>query len=239
MPKDMRKTLKSGLPPRLCMVWALACAERALPVFEREFHQDTRPRQAFGAAFIFLRDDKADALELCRSFARKFWLAREAGCRVRRRNLKERIMGRPSNGQHAAECLFKLARSVSEFVEPHALWMVFAPGDIGNGYLTPQTRCDWSPPCFHAEDIAYMAAEAAPSKEAEFQWQREELARMILGWERWAEDREAWRVRVDEEWIPKIQSVAKDLPFKTPPYIERIRKELVPWRRSGEGKLGG
>ncbi|HWI57104.1 MAG TPA: hypothetical protein VNZ22_07745, partial [Bacillota bacterium] len=45
LPEDLRAALRSGLPPRLCLVWSLACAERILPVFEREFHLDTRPRQ--------------------------------------------------------------------------------------------------------------------------------------------------------------------------------------------------
>ena len=52
---------------------------------------------------------------------------------------------------------------------------------------------------------------------------------MIIGWERWAEDRESWRVRVEEEWIPKVLANHKELPFNASRYVKRIREQLVPW----------
>ena len=53
---------------------------------------------------------------------------------------------------------------------------------------------------------------------------------MILGWQRWNEDRLAWQKRVDEEWIPKVQAQDNNFRFRTSYYIELIRKELTPWR---------
>jgi hypothetical protein len=233
LPADIQATMRSGLPPRLCMVWALSCAERVLPVFEREFHQDTRPRQYFGAALMVVRDGDTDALEILQPKQPVAWRsARDRGCRVLHRGLKERIKGGSTKGEHASGSVFRLASGAVKFVEPGRLWGFYPPGDIRNGYETPRNRCNWSQPCFAAEDVAYEATLAAKQPETERQWQREELARMILEWERWDEDREAWRVRVDEEWISRVLEEAqlKHFPFNVPEYVERLRRELAPWR---------
>lgn len=58
----------------------------------------------------------------------------------------------------------------------------------------------------------------------------EELARMILGWERWDADREAWRIHVEEEWIPRVIEKVKEVRFDVPAYVQLIRKELIPWK---------
>lgn len=230
LPKDVHAVLRSGLPPRLCIVWALACADRVLPTFETEFHEDTRPRQIVGAALMVVRDGDAAAAELCRSLNRTWWNPREAGCRVLRRDLLTRIRGCRSKGQHAAEAAWNLARAVSDFGEPCRLWAVYSPGDMAGAYETPQMRCECSQPAFNAEHVASAASLAATDADAERRWQRAELARMILDWDRWDEDREAWRIRVEEEWIPLVRGRVKGMRFDVPAYLERIRREWIPWR---------
>jgi hypothetical protein len=232
LPEDLRAVLRSGLPPRLCIVWAMVCVERVLPVFEREFHQDKRPRQAFGAALLAMRDRTPEAVELCRPPTLTLWRATEAGCRILHRDLWTRIRGRPSKGELAVKPILTLVRSAADFFEPRSLWATYAAGDIAHAYMTPEHRCAWTQPCFHAEDVTYEAALVSEEPEKEYQWQRAELARMILGWERWAEDRMEWQKRVEEEWIPKVLRELKGVRFNVPAYAKRIRKEFVPWAPS-------
>ena len=52
---------------------------------------------------------------------------------------------------------------------------------------------------------------------------------MILRWETWDEDRASWCARV-EEWIPRVERELAGARFDVSSYIERIRRELVPWR---------
>lgn len=230
IPIDIQRVLRSGLPPRLCMVWALSCTERVLPIFEKEFHQDTRPRQAVGLSLMVLKDNNAKALEFCREWLYTFWYAKEAGCRVLHRSLKERMKGGRSSGEYAATVAYRLIRKVYDFVEPRCLWTNYSNDSMTNAYATSQARCDWSQPCYHAESIAYDASLAFSEPEVERQWQRDELIKLILNWEQWNEDRQDWQRRVDEEWIPKIQAELKGVRFKIPEYIELVRKQLVPWR---------
>lgn len=233
MPNDIQKVLRSGLPPRLCMVWAMSCVERVLETFEKEFHQDTRPRQAFGAALLVLRDNNSEAKELCHDFSNRWWDVSKAGCRVLHRDLIERMKGGRSLGEKAAATAYRFVRYISEFLEPTHLWINFSRNSQSYFCATPQTRCDWSQPCYSAESVIYEASHAAARPEVEQQWHREELIRMILGWERWNQDRLIWQTHVDEEWIPKIRAELKDVNFDIPAYIELVRKQLVPWRNQG------
>ena len=139
----------------------------------------------------------------------------------------ERFWGRPSRGEQAARGVFRLARAVSDFAEPSYLWAVYASGDIANAYATPRSRCDRSQPAFNAEAVVGDCTKVASDPESERQWQREELARLILNWERWDEDREAWRVRVERDWIPRVEETV--MRFDVAAYTEEIRKKLVPW----------
>jgi hypothetical protein len=234
MPKDIQKALRSGLPPRLCIAWALSCVERVLLTFEREFHQDTRRRQVLGAVLMVLRENNSDAIELCKTFLHTGGDISNSGCRVLHRDLKERMKGKRSLGERAAHAVYLLARATSKFLEPDELWTIFSHNSQSDICATPQTRCDWSGPWYRAEDIAHEASQATTQLEAEYQWQREELIRMILSWERWDEDRLAWQKRVEEEWIPKVQARDKEFRFKIPPYVELIRKQLIPWRNPGK-----
>ena len=233
MPKDIQRVLRSGLPPRLCMVWALSCVEHILPTFEKEFHQDTRPRQILGAALMVLRENKPEAIELCNTFLHSWWDVSKAGCHILHRDLKERMKGGRSLGQQAAHAAYQLARVVSKYIEPEELWTIYSRNSQSDTCATPQTRCYWSGPWYRAEDIAYEASLASAQPETEYQWQREELIRMILGWQRWNEDRQDWQKRVEEEWIPKVRTQDKEFRFKTSYYVELIRKQLVPWQNPG------
>ncbi len=239
LPKSLREVLRSGLPPRLYFVWALLCTERVLPAFEREFHQDTRPRQALGAAALLLREGRHEALELCRTRL-EFWYPSDADCRVLHRDLWTRIRGSLSQGMESFWAFKELARLAADFIEPRALWAKYSPGHIANAYETPRNRCMWSHPRFHAEEVAYHAARASGALEDEYQWQRAELARMILGWERWVEDRAEWQRRVEEEWIPRVLYELEGWGlFNVSAYAERIREEFLPWRRVGKSGDGG
>lgn len=230
LPKDLQAVLRSGLPPRLCLLWALTCAERALRTFEREFHQDKRPRIAIGACLLLLEQPSPERLALCRTPTLTPWSPSKAGCRVLHRGFWTRFSGRRSQGQLAIQAIQIMARASADFVEPDRLWAVYAPGDIANGYETAQNRCRWSNPPFHTEDIAHEVALAADSREAELQLQRQTLARLILSWDRWDEDCQDWQCRVVEEWIPRITKELKGTRIDLPEYVARLRKEWVPWR---------
>ncbi len=232
VPKEVQLALRSGLPPRLCCVWALSSAERLLSILEAEFHQDMRPRQALGAAVLLLRDEDADAAELLRSKPFSVWRTQDAGCRVVHRSFADRFWGRTSNGERAGRALFQFARAVADYAEPRHLWMSFARSDIAHAYATPRVRCDLSQPAFRFGNFAYGAASAFLDPEAERRRQREELARLVLEWETWDEDREAWRTRVEDEWIPRVERTLSEVPFDVAAYVEEIRTSLVPWRAS-------
>jgi hypothetical protein len=108
--------------------------------------------------------------------------------------------------------------------------MVHPRGDIANGYMTAEHRCAWPSPWFHAENIAGECAEAAEDADLEFQWQRQVLTRLILGWTQWDEDRWDWQRQVEEKWIPRVKTELTYAPFKVPGYIVRLRNEWVPWK---------
>lgn len=229
LPRDLQIVLRSGLPPRLILGWSLSCAVRALPRYEREFHQDTRPRQALGAALLTLRDGNVEAREV-RPWP--FFLKERAGCRVVRRTLWQRVFEIPSSGERAAEAIDKLVRAVDEYVEPENLWHVFRSGrgEIANAYFTATNRCHWSLPSFNAEDVAYEAARSADDRQAEYAWQRAALARLTECWPRWDEDRDAWRDSVEREWIPKIeQALPGKVSSNVPKYVALVRRTFVPW----------
>jgi hypothetical protein len=206
--------------------------ERALPVFEKEFHQDTRPRQILGAAHMILQDGNAEAVSLCRILSQATWAPEYYGCRVVHRDLWRRVMDVPTPGHHAALTAYSLSQLAFQYVSPDRLWRVYAPGDVQSYYETPENRILYSQPGWYAEGAAGYAAQAGVDKETEFQWQRDTLARMILGWDRWDEDREAWRARLDGEWIPLIRERLKDVKFDVPAYIKMVRSKLVPWRQT-------
>jgi hypothetical protein len=235
LPADLRQVLNAGLPPRLCMAWAMTCAARALAVFENEFHQDTRPRQRFGLALMALRgDDNPEIYTRLAALREKGWYLgkpNERGCRVLHRSLAERIRGRRSRGEYASDAVLRFASAVADYVEPATLWRVYSPGDMANAYLTSRNRCEWSLPSHGAEAVAVDAIRAAEAPAEELARQRTELARLILNWKTWDEDREAWRVRIEEKWIPKVKAAAAGLPFEVPAYIEQIRETHVPWMK--------
>ncbi|MBN1910954.1 MAG: hypothetical protein JW818_14505 [Pirellulales bacterium] len=228
--RDIHTVLRTGLPPRLGLAWALVCAERALPAFEREFHHDTRPRQWIGAVLMVLRDDDEEAKQfLCKKH--RLWSADDAGCRVLHQSLKQRILGERSQGERAGWAMQDLVRTASSYLEHDHLWTIYDRRDMTDAYATKQGRCDWSQPFPKAEDVAYQAIQAAEQPDAERQWQRQKLARMIFGWERWDDDREAWRLRVEDEWIPKILEKRNEFRFNVGAYVRLVRQELVPWKR--------
>ena len=228
-PKDMRRVLRSGLPPRLIVAWTLACAERALAVFDAEYHQNKIPGTAFDSAVIVLLENNRDAAAVCKETTSNYYLAKRDGCRVVERDFWDRFWGRTSPGQHAAQAVLIGARGAATFCEPSGLWAVYSYGDIAGAYATPQNRCDWAQPCWYAESTAWYAALAGEDQEAEYTWQRELLADMILRWETWDADREAWRRRVEDEWIPRVLSDLHKVRFNVAKFAKRIRQELVPW----------
>jgi Imm-5 like putative immunity protein len=233
---NLNKALPNVLqqaPPRLCTLWALACAGRVLPVFEAEFHQDTRPRQAFGAALLLLRDGNIDALELARTEAFVRWTSKDAGCRVLHRSAMERFLGNASLGEKAARAVFQVGRMVANYVEPIDLWTSHPTADLARSYATPRARCTLSEPARNARAVAYSASQAAPNSKLEMEWQTEELVRLILGWERWNEDHEAWRIRVEEEWIPRVEEELTSVHFDVAAYTTEIRKRLLPGSQGG------
>ncbi len=233
MPEDVGAALRSGLPPRLCLAWAVECVGHLLPVFEREFHQDTRPGRIVGAAALVLRTENAEALELCRTLYRAGWDVRNAGCRVVRRSLKQRMLRIPSKGQRVARVASDLAWALCNYVEPSRLWAVYEAGSREDCYDNAASRCRWSQPCFRAAHLVCDTAPVYESPEEGWTWQRERLARMILEWERWDEDRAAWKDRVFGEWIPLVRRKVVRARFDIPVYIRQIRETLVPWEKGG------
>lgn len=233
LPAELQLVLRSGLPPRLCMVWAMTCAARALAEFEREFHQDTRPRLRFGLALMALRDENTpDVCEALTKWRRMGWYAgrpSERGCRVLHRTFWERFRGARSRGEEASDAVFRFARAVADYVEPSELWHVYPTGDVANAYETPRNRCIGSLPSHAAEGVAYDSSRAVPSADEELARQRTELARMILGWKRWDEDRLAWQIKIEEVWIPKVEEQAAGLPFNVNSYAAIIRDIHLPW----------
>ena len=226
----------------MCLTWAVACVERVLPLFDAEFHQDTRHRQRFGAAMLLLREGDPQALQLCGAVR---GTVDAAGCRILHRGLWERVRDPSSPGERAMHAVGRLTQAAVASVEPRGLWAVYPAGDIANGYETPQNRCLWNLPWWQAEQVAFDAAQATGNRKQEFQWQRETLARLILTWPTWHEDRSAWQSRVDGEWVPKVLQVLEAvvaqaqppwtsaIHFNVPAYAERIRREFVPWRVAG------
>ncbi len=227
MPEDLRAALRSGLPPRLLVAWALACAERALRTFEEEFHEERRPREAWDAAVAALEDPGAETLARLRKCT-EFYGQWNAGCRVLRRAAWQRFRGDRSRGELAAEAVWRAAAMVRTWVEPEALWVVYPAGTQSDDVATPETRCDWAQPALGAEETSASAARAGETTEAEHAWQRAILAEMILRWETWDGDRAAWCAQV-EAWIPRVERELVGARFDVPSYVERIRRELVPW----------
>lgn len=142
----------------------------------------------------------------------------------------DRLTGRPTAGQCAAEAAFELPRAVFVYLEPEPLWASPPRGDIGRAYLTPKSRCDWSQPWLKVKEAAALARRAAADPSAELQWQRDALANLALDTPRWNADREQWRARVDECWVPRIRARVKDPGFDLEQYIDRVRNEFVRWR---------
>ncbi len=64
-------------------------------------------------------------------------------------------------------------------------------------------------------------------------WQRALLAEMVLRWETWVEDRAAWEASVEQVWIPRVERGLAGGRIDVSSYVERIRRELVPWRVPG------
>lgn len=158
-PRDIRTVLSCGLPPKLCLTWALLCVARLLPTFEREFHQDTRPRQVLGAALMFLEQGNEEALALCRKYLDEYWTTKEAGCRVLQRSLKERAFREQSKGEQTAWIVYLFVRSISVFAEPSDLWIVCSAKNMIND--SAQSRCELAQPGYRAGDIAYDTAPMA------------------------------------------------------------------------------
>jgi hypothetical protein len=247
LPHDLELVLHSGLPPRMYPVWSMSCAARALAAFEREFHQDTRPRQKLGLAVMALLDDVAPEvrtalIEWKRGGTYSSHVP-DHGCRVLHRTLWQRISGSNSRGEYAREAVLHFASNTAEFFSPDRLWYAYLAGDVANAYETPRNRAVWSLPSFGAQEVAHAAALAAASQEEEYALQRTELARMILAWPRWSEDRDDWTRRVETEFIPKIQENAAGLPFNIPKYIALVRELHTPWstarslQRPGESPI--
>src|SRR5262249_7437344 len=128
------------------------------------------------------------------------------GCRVLHRTFWQRFRGDKSPGELASGALFTFAADAISLLEPSRLWDVYPRGDMSRAYLTAHNRCEWTAPSFMAETIAFKASRAFAAPDEEFSRQRSDLARMILAWEHWDEDREVWRRRLEDEWIPKIEA---------------------------------
>lgn len=227
---DIEHALHSGLPPRLCLLWATACVARALPACEREFHQDTRPRQALGAAVLILRDDDPQAKARRKPRAARIWRSRNAGCRVVRRSVWDRLTERATAGENAGEAAFALLRSVYDYLEPDLLWA--PPGQYETGGADPRakSRCERIGPWHRAGEVAGLTRAAADDPLSELQWQRDALAALVLGDTRWCHDREEWRGRVDDRWLPRVRERAHVIGVNLDEYAARVRKELIPWR---------
>ncbi len=223
-PADLRRALRSGLPPRMIAAWALACGERALAVFESEFHQERRPREAWDAAVRVLSGpDTPVPIE-----PRRWWEWKD-GCRVFRRTAWERFCGRRTRGELAADAVSWAVRCAEVYAEPRSLWTSHAQHTMEDGYDSVESRCSTAQPGVAAEYASEAAAIASEDPAAEYAWQRALLADMILGWEPWEGDRDAWRRRVEDEWIPRIERELKTTRFKVPEFVERVRRELAPW----------
>ena len=231
LPADLRGALRSGLPPRLLVAWSLACGGRALRAFEEEYHEEKRPREAWEAALAALLDPGAESLARLgkRIEFYGFW---NTGCRVLRRTALERFRGDRSRGELAAEAVWHVATMARTWLEPDSLWVVYPAGSQSDSYATPERRCAWAQPAYVAEGVSECSARAGETAEAEHAWQRALLAEMILRWETWDEDRASWCARV-EEWIPRAERELTGARFDVPSYLERIRREMVPWRVQG------
>lgn len=224
VPADLRRALRSGLPPRMIAAWALACGERALAVFESEFHQERRPREAWDAAVGTL----SGTVGPLGARPRRFGEWRE-GCRVFRRTPWERFCGKRTPGERASDAVSWAVRCAEVLSEPSSLWTSYAQYSLEDGYASMESRCTSAQPCLAAEYASEAAALASADPQAEQEWQRALLADMVLGWEPWDGDREAWRRRIEDEWIPRIQAELRTTRFQIPVFVERVRRELAPW----------
>lgn len=192
------------------------------------FHQDTRARQIAGAALLVLRDDDVNAARWLAG--RPYCNPRDAGCRVVYRTLSQRVWELETRGERAGNAIIRLANTVRDYIEPESLWRVYPSGDIGNAYMCADNRCHWSLPSFHAEDVAYQTALSTHDCRAEYDDQRITLAALIADWPNWDEDRAAWRQRVEQDWIPRIEaSLPGHVSFNVPKYVARVRRTFVPW----------
>lgn len=152
-PAEWTSALGSGLPPRLCLAWAIVCVDHVLPIYAREFHQDTRPKRLVWAAWEVAmgRGDSdsaasrngmvANAREVLAVFAKEWWNAESAGCRVARRTYFDRVLERATPGERVARAAYSLARMWKCGEEPGRLWQVFEPNTMADGYDSPASRC--------------------------------------------------------------------------------------------------
>ncbi|GEM_PF-3588176 len=245
-PSELSRALQSGLPPRLIVAWTLACAERALVAFETEFHEERRARQAFGAAVLALLDTSTPPESLAASLRGRPWWKWNEGCRVVRRTAWQRFGGAWTPGECAAFSIACALECLANVLEPRVLWTTGVPRGEREVCDSSEHRVLWARPCFlahlAARDAALVAgnphdqfstvdaARASDRQRAEFAWQSRQLADLILGWSRWDEDRDSWQHRVDAEWIPRIYRELRGTRFPLAPYVECVRRELVPWR---------
>jgi len=232
LPRDISGALRCGLPPRLILAWVILLLQRTLPIFEKEFHQDTRPRQILGASALILVSASDQAQALLRELSKGPWSPDHYGCRQASRGFLDRVMDKPTPGSHAALAAHSLAQLAYQYALPDRLWMVYEAGDMRAGYETPDNRIAWSQPGYYAELASNCCARAAVEMAAEYQWQRRTLAALVVGWRSWAEDREDWRRRLEKEWEPRMEKMEVGAAFDKQAYMQMARARLAPWPNS-------
>lgn len=229
---DLLRVLGAGLPPRLCAAWALDCARAALLGFEAEFHEDTRARSSLEAGIAALADPGDAGADALRESVNQSYTWGE-GCRVFSRTFWDRVAGGRTRGQHARAAVSAGVGAVLALCRPDGLWANYPSHDQGYFHATVTTRCHGAQPASRAARAAEHSLLAAADVQQERQRQRESLARLILTWDTWDLDLDAWRARVEKEWAPRVARELKEAPFPIDGFVRDLPRLLAPWSVRG------